>query len=621
MSRNVKFLFPAAVLVFLSGCAVSTPDTVTIAPAIKTGDMESQPDAAAILPGTIALLPFANKTDSDFAFVVVRRVMFNHFASKNYRSMHWQDIDRRLELAGYDDLAKASEIPLEELTNLLGVDGVIYGNITHYNKTFAGIVSQVSVGVELKFVNREGTVIWEVKDVRRSRAGGISTNPVGLLMNVLVAAKHLHGDINLYRTADELGRAMAKEMPEPAALAQKTKATIFNVVHSAVGQILKFGDTLVIGLEGDPGLKAAARIDGIGLVDLEEAETGQYIGKLTIDKKHNVDGVAVTGVLVDEFGQMTDWVSPYGLLHVDNTPPGSVTGLKAESKDAGVSLSWRGPEDKDVASYRIGISASERGDPSRTLASLDPRIDIDEIANFTTVYATVSAVDKAGNVSAPMSIAALAAPDPRFAAAQDVDNVLPATISGIWRLTADRSPYYLRSDSRITTDGVLLVSPGVEIVVGAKARLAVLGELQMFGTEAWPIKVMDDDNQGFERFLVLQSNQPVRVQGVHIIGAGIPIDIKAGRPLISDCKLIDSRFNALAIGGSSRPTIRNCVISGAMTSGVVVSGQAQPMFTNNKFVNNQPFHLQNGSIYKIEAASNEWDPPASPVTILGDVSY
>jgi hypothetical protein len=58
-----------------------------------------------------------------------------------------------------------------------------------------------------------------------------------------------------------------------------------------------------------------------------------------------------------------------------------------------------------------------------------------------------------------------------------------------------------------------------------------------------------------------------------------------------------------------------------MASGVIIQGQSQPTFEGNRFINNEPFHLQNGSNYPINASGNTFEPPASNTTVLGDVLY
>jgi len=608
-------------LFLLGGCAVSTTDTIATMPALKSGSAEETSRSEKNLPTTVAVLPFSNKTDSEFAFTVVRRTMFNHFSSKNYRMLHWQDVDRRLALAGIEPSSDIASKTPAELMNILGVDGLIYGDITHYDKKFAAVYAQVAVGVELKFIGPTGEVLWQVKDVQRSHAGGISTSPVGLLLNALIAAKHIYGDINLYRAADELGRDLAKEMPEPENLSSNRKPVISDVVHSGVGQYLKYGDDLEVVLMGDPGLTAVASVEGMGLIDLTETTPGVYQGSIKIDKNTNTAEVSVVGRLQDSFSQTSSWVSPYGLVTIDNTPPSPVTNLSTVSFNGAVQLNWTTPGDPDIASFQVGRASTETGPVSQTYDTGNSEFRIQDLTNFVPVYLTVVAIDHAGNMSAGQRLEAVAAPDPRYGNAKMLMGVLPPVISGIHKLTTAGNPYQLNAMTRIDTGGVLLVAPGVKFEVSPKAKIAVLGELHIMGSKSAPVMVVDKANQGFDNFLTLQTNRPVTISNLMVNGAGIAIDITAGSPLIASSEFYNNQFNGLTISGSARPTIRECLISDAQAAGVIVSGQAQPIFENNLFKNNSPFHLQNGSTLQINAKGNRWEPAASNITILGDVIF
>lgn len=609
----------ALLCLMLAGCASTTTDTVVASPALTTGAGEATSDDALTLPGSIGVLPFDNRTRSEFAYEAVRRTMFNHFASKNYRLLHWRDVDRRLALAGVDPAEVGARSPAE-LRQILGVDGLLFGTITHYNKTFAGIYAQIAVGVDLTLMNRDDAVVWSVKNVKRSHASGVSTSPVGLLMNALVAAKHLYGDVELYRASDDLGRALAEQMPEPERMSGRVPPVITDVVHSGVGQHLKYGDTLEIALDGAAGLQAAASIEGIGVVDLKETSPGQYTGKLAIDKRHEVPGLAVTGRLVDEFGQASAWASPYGLLHVDNTPPTPVSGLVSTPFDGAVVLNWTTPAE-EIAGYRIEVADTETGAGRDVRAVAGSGSRIDGLVNFEAAWVRVFALDRAGNESDRAQIRVMAAPDPQFATATAAPRTLPTSLTGVVRLSREGSPYFLTASSRISPSATVLIEPGVSIEVSPKAELTVMGELRTFGTADAPVSVSGAGGGGFDAFLVIQSEQNVEVAGLRVDGAGIPIQVRAGAPVIRDSSLVRSQFNALVIGGAARPVIENCEIAGARASGVIVEGQAQPVLRNNRFVSNEPFHLQNGSTYQIDARTNTWEPEASAMTILGDVAY
>ncbi len=602
----------------LVGCTVSTDTGIATMPAARTGTLQESDRKEQSLPTTVAILPFSNDTNSEFAYEVVRRTIANHFSTTNYRWLHWRDIDRRLALAGTTDVDAAAA---DELMQLLGVDGLIYGNITHFNKTFAGIYSQIAVGVELRFIDQHGETIWSVDDVRRSHAGGVSSSPVGLLINALASAKHLYGDINLYRAADDLGRDLVAELPQPAALAGRSKPVIRDVIHSGVGQYLRYGDTLEIALEGAPGMTAAAVIEELGVIDLSETAPGQYVGQTTIGRDVDLTNVVVTGRLLDEVGLSADWISPYGLLNIDNTPPASLTDVHAESRDGAVIVSWALPAEPDLASFEVSRLASATGDAIETRTSSNPRIEIDGLVNFEQQYISVVAVDRAGNHGTPTITSAVAAPDARYQSARTLGNPLPEVISGVVRLTREASPYQVARPLRVATGGVLLIDAGVEIVAASTGSINVLGEMHGFGNADLPIRV-SDDGQGYGEFLVLQTTAPVTLEHFIFNKGGSPVRIVAGQPLITMSEFIDNAFSAMTISGTARPTIQYCRIKGAGSSGVVIEGQAQPRFQSNVFESNDPFHLQNGSTYEIDVTdNNRFDPPASAMTILGNVTF
>lgn len=305
---------------------------------------------------------------------------------------------------------------------------------------------------------------------------------------------------------------------------------------------------------------------------------------------------------------------------MDNTPPLPVSGLVGTPFDGSVVLTWGMPAEA-VAGYRIEVADSETGPGRISIDASGSGARLEGLDNFAAAWARVVAVDLAGNESERAQAKVMAAPDPRFATARFAARTLPASFSGVVRLAREGSPYFLTGSSRIGPGATVLIDPGVTIEVSAAGSITVMGELRAFGSKAAPVSVAGADGASFEKFLVLQSEQNVELNGLAVTGAGIPIQVRAGAPVIRNCSLVASQFNAMVIGGAARPTIENCDIEGARASGVIIEGQAQPVLHNNRFVGNEPFHLQNGSNYQIDARSNTWEPAASPSTILGDVTY
>ena len=606
----VQFILIACALA-LGGCAAQTDDGIVAGPILTgTSDAETA-EAATALPRTIAIMPLSNETDSELAIDVVRQTLTNHFGSRNYRVVHTGDVNQRLTAAGYTLDGKG--LPeLSDLRRITGADGIITGSVTHYDKTFAGVAARISVGVSLTLHNGADELVWETEGVKRSYAGGVSTSPVGLIVNALTAAKHIYGDANLYRAADELGRSLATSMPSPASLGAQTLPTISTVVHSGVNQRLNYGDTLSIGLEGDPGLSATALIPEIGLVGLSEAEPGQYVGEITIDNTLNLDQVAITGRLENEQGVASSFVSPFGLLTVDNEAPSGVTELSVLSRDGGIQLTWTPSSSADARQVVITTPDGK----SVSASAMDSTAVISGLTNFADSEIVVAVEDIAGNLSQPQRLIGIAAPDPRFATATDADNVLPAFIRGVQRLRASRSPYYLGQPTTIATDGALIIEPGTVIELSKGSKLTVLGAFAAYGTKAAPIQLATKNNNRVGEFLVLSSATPSHVAGLSSGQVNLPIQVTSGAPDLID-NTLDQTFNAIVVSGASKPTLRGNVISRATAAGVIVSDQAQPIFESNTFTDNEPFHIQNGSTFPINVKGNAFSPAASPMTILG----
>jgi parallel beta-helix repeat protein len=605
-----QFILIASALA-LVGCAAQTDDGIVAGP-ILTGTSDAETTEARIeLPRTIAIMPLSNETNSELAIDVVRQTLTNHFGSRNYRVVHTGDVNRRLTAAGYTLDGKG--LPeLSDLRRITGADGIITGSVTHYDKTFAGVAARISVGVSLFLRNSADEIVWETEGVKRSYAGGVSTSPVGLIVNALTAAKHIYGDANLYRAADELGRSLAASMPSPASLSAQTLPTITTVVHSGINQRLNYGDTLSIGLEGDPGLSATALIPEIGLIGLSEAEPGQYVGEITIDNTLNLDLVAVTGRLENEQGVASSFVSPFGLLTVDNEAPSGVAKLSVVSLDGGIQLTWTPSISADARQVVITTPDGK----SVSASAIDSTAIISGLTNFADSEIFVAVEDVAGNLSPAQRIVGIAAPDPRFATATDADNVLPSFIRGVQRLRASRSPYYLGQPTTVATDGALIIEPGTVIELSKGSKLTVFGAFAAYGTRSAPVQLTTKNNNRVGEFLVLSSKAPSHVAGLSSERVNLPIQVTSGAPDLID-NTLDQTFNAIVVNGASKPTLRGNVISRATAAGVIVSDQAQPIFQNNSFTDNEPFHIQNGSTFPINVKGNAFSPAASPMTILG----
>ena len=599
-----------------SGCAVQTDDGIMAGPAVTLSSKAKDSGTAGDqtnLPGTIAVLPLSNNTNSELAIDVIRQTLTNHFGSKNYRVLHIGEVDRRLALAGIDGSA-IENLELEAIRSALGIDGLIKGSVTHFDKTFAGVGARISVGVSLQLYNEQNEVVWNADNVQRSYAGGVSASPVGIIVNALAAAKHLYGDINLYRAADDLGRALVKDMPSPAVLSGQQLPRIEDVVHSGASQALRYGDVLELALAGESGYAASVAIDSIGVVELQEVSPGQYTGKIAISPDIDIRSARVTGRLMNPEGQFSSWVSPYGLLTIDNTAPEQLANLRIQSVTGGIQLNWSLPKD-DAVKVRASLVNGDSDTASVEIQSLDLR----GLTNFEPAQLSIVTADAAGNESPEMRLTVIAAPDARFNEALDIEQSLPPVIHGVQRMRAAFGPYTINGPIRIASDGVLLIEPNTTLRLSQNAKIDVLGELNAMGSTDSPITVTQADGTVSRQFLVFNSSLPNQVSGLQVDSVQVPLQIVSGAPVIQD-STISGSFNAVMVSGSAKPSLVNNVLTGASASALVISGQAQPRLKGNRFTDNMPFHIQNSSSYAIEIGNNQFEPEASNTTILGATS-
>lgn len=135
-------------LLAISGCTVVTKSTV-IAPQIQDlfdGKYQVYPAMAKARPVSVAILPFVDVSKSQAGAQAVRRGFYNHFSSLPFRDMELWQVDDRLKKAGLTDPTVINQTDAKDLGKILGTDAIVYGEISNFDKLFAVLYSQVSVG-------------------------------------------------------------------------------------------------------------------------------------------------------------------------------------------------------------------------------------------------------------------------------------------------------------------------------------------------------------------------------------------------------------------------------------------------------------------------------------------
>jgi hypothetical protein len=184
-------------------------------PFVKDND---EPDRKVILsnpPESIAILPFGNKTEVEDIEDFVRTTLYSHLTPHPYRDIELHDVDRKLKrynLMNYDKLCNVSA---KRLGRILRCDAVIIGEVTEFQRVYAGFYSQMAIGASIRIWDtRTGKKIWSDEHVTRHHEGGIPLAITDLAMISIRSGLNLT-DAEKIKTVDELSRHLVSRVPVP----------------------------------------------------------------------------------------------------------------------------------------------------------------------------------------------------------------------------------------------------------------------------------------------------------------------------------------------------------------------------------------------------------------------
>ena len=194
----------------------------------------SLPDYEQEAPARIAVLPFADRGNAQF---VVDKIALTRRNAKEEADWAWTDSNRlRRAIDGYlaereflvenliqvDQVMKDHHINNENalkrvspqtLGRWLGVDAVIYGEVTHYEAYYVGLVAVWQVGVDIRMVStHDGQQLLEEDGCRYSVDASVAFDPVDILINSGITLFGLR-DVELARAENETAREMVLRIP------------------------------------------------------------------------------------------------------------------------------------------------------------------------------------------------------------------------------------------------------------------------------------------------------------------------------------------------------------------------------------------------------------------------
>ena len=583
--RLFTLLFFLPIFIALQSCLVATQDTI-ITPEIRSlyeGDYKIDPYMKDHVPKYVAVMPFVDLSKSKEGFDTIRRGFYNHFSSLPFKDMELYQIDNLLRKAGLTDPEVISKTPAQELGKILGVDAVVFGEISNFDKLFLVMYSQVSVGAEVKMYDtKTGNFLWSGKNVVRKHEGGISTNPIGIIATIIATSMNVR-DIQLLRANDDLFREMVKTIPVPHIAEMLRPPTITLLTQDSKGLPKKAGDEIKVVIQGTPKMQAYFNIGEYKKnIDMQEVEPGGYYGVYKVIPGDNIEKAIVTGYLRDDSGNTAQWVDAVGSVTLLTTPPEKPKNFTGVGRNSLVLLNWEKPTAKYLAGYKIYRSSTPlSGYMEIAKTEINEYRDAETgLINSQKYYYRLSAFDSAGNESEMAQVVGMPiAPGPTA-----VSGAIEADV--IWYSGA--SPYILEKDVIVKDKALLTIEPGTEIKSRGGA-LIIEGRLSAQGDNEHIINfdaVGDGQTWPGIVFANVKDKENI-VKFVRIKNARIAINCQASSPRIEMSEFTQN-IEVLKIQGAfSKPDITKNSIYKNKGVALFVSDGAAPLIKENSIQDNE----------------------------------
>jgi hypothetical protein len=195
-------------LIMMCGCGAKLPF-------VKDSDDNAQKVILRNPPRSIAILPFGNQTDSEDIDQIVRTTLYSHMSAYAYKDIELYEVDRKLRRYNLMDYEKLCDVSAKRLGRILRCDAVVVGEVTEFQRVYAGIYSQIAVGASITvWDTRTGKKIWSDEHVTRNHEGGIPLAITDLAMIGIRSGMNLTESEKI-KTVDELSRHLTGRVPVP----------------------------------------------------------------------------------------------------------------------------------------------------------------------------------------------------------------------------------------------------------------------------------------------------------------------------------------------------------------------------------------------------------------------
>jgi len=145
----------------------------------------------------------------------MRLSFYGQLSQLPFQILHPVHVDCRLKAKGLESWEDLSVMTIREMGELLGVEAVIFGEITHFDYYYAFLYTQLAAGLRLEmFSTSSGETLWRYNDSRRDHTIRVALDPLSLAVGLFQAIFSLRA-INMTRAMDEICREAVAHLPYP----------------------------------------------------------------------------------------------------------------------------------------------------------------------------------------------------------------------------------------------------------------------------------------------------------------------------------------------------------------------------------------------------------------------
>ena len=191
-------------VMLVSGCLTRQPVTY----------QEMSRSDPASTPRSIAVLPFRNHTPQPDLAPLVRKGFYAHLSYRRFQDVELVVVDHVLSEHGLGADTPWSAEQLRLLGDWLNCDAVVIGEVDHFERLFAAVYSQLSIGARITIYDtRTGRKIWSDSYLARLHEGDVPLTPLGLPLAGIRTGMNLQ-DREIISAVDKLTRHLADRLPD-----------------------------------------------------------------------------------------------------------------------------------------------------------------------------------------------------------------------------------------------------------------------------------------------------------------------------------------------------------------------------------------------------------------------